>query len=81
MSCYGCQIPLGNFAREDQTWTNQSSLNMSNFDPYPELQRSGNYQTATGSNSNRSIECYNPNNAIPYSNLNQTWSPQKNYSL
>lgn len=101
MSC-GCNTPKGDFAPEKDTWTRVSSLNMQNWDPYPELQDPKrcyeNYYARSGTqaswnpsmpNLTRSVvisserfvqdmRCCGP---TPYNNLNQTWAPQKNYSL
>lgn len=37
MAC-GCRKQMGNFSSQKNTWSQQSSLNMANWDPYPELQ-------------------------------------------
>ena len=82
MSC-SCQTPKGSFASEQDTWTKQSSLSMQNWDPYPELQNPNNcYEKYKSAGSKeRFIQSMHCCGTTPYNNLDQTWGPQKSYSL
>ena len=114
MSC-GCAKPKGGFSSQKDSWSCKSNLDMSNWDPYPELQ---NPKNCYGTNVENYCNCSNSSCGIfkveqnnidsnyaplqrsvifagagrenysspccrptPYDNLNQTWGPQKPYSL
>ena len=92
MSCSGNE-----FANLKNSWSTNNDLKPSNFDPYPELQKTENYCCDGTYNNLKSIhkqkqqilsnsvrvENYKDVKFIPtnYDLLEQTWNPQKPYSL
>ena len=80
MSCGCTKESKGNFSPLNATWTRQTSLDINNWQPYPELlnpKAEGCYGRTT-ENFVQDPGCCNVRGHV---DLRKTWAPQKKYFL